>query len=175
MTAEADIIAINDGGSNTAAEARAALTSVLARADAFPTFSGVSVYRTTDQLNFTSGADTAIAWDAEKYDTDTYHDNSTNPSRLTVPADGKYLLTVHLGWMNATSGDTVYSSWKVDGGSAVRMLRDDSMSGGNFSANTSVVIDLSSGSYVEVFGLINGSSTTDLRAIYSYAMLTRVG
>lgn len=37
---------------------------------------------------------TAVAWDQEDYDTDAFHDNVTNNSRLTVPTakGGKYLI-----------------------------------------------------------------------------------
>lgn len=48
MSAESDIAAINDGGANTAAEVRTALTSVLARAPISPTFTGAY----TDQDSF---------------------------------------------------------------------------------------------------------------------------
>jgi hypothetical protein len=36
----------------------------------------------------------AITWDQEAYDTDNYHDNSTNPSRITIPSacDQKYVI-----------------------------------------------------------------------------------
>ena len=36
-----------------------------------------------------------IDLDNETYDTDTYHDNSTNPSRITIPSDGKYRFTAN--------------------------------------------------------------------------------
>lgn len=46
---------------------------------------------------------TAIAWDAEDFDTDAIHDNVTNNTRLTVPMAGKYLITANVSFaFNAT-------------------------------------------------------------------------
>ena len=45
-------------------------------------------------LNYTGGTD--IAWNAEDYDTDSMHDNSTNNARITVTTAGVYLLTMSI-------------------------------------------------------------------------------
>lgn len=54
-------------------------------------FSGALVKKAADQAaaNYSAGA--MVPWTAEEYDTDAYHDNVTNNSRLTVPATGKYI------------------------------------------------------------------------------------
>ena len=50
-------------------------------------FSGARVYRTTAQTAIgASDTLTAVAFTAEEFDTDAYHDNATNNSRLTVNA-----------------------------------------------------------------------------------------
>lgn len=54
-----------------------------------PAFSGARVKRATN-FSVPSATNTAIQFDAENYDTDSYHDNVTNPSRLTVPSNGFY-------------------------------------------------------------------------------------
>ena len=36
----------------------------------------------------------AISWDVENYDTDSYHESITNPTRITIPTTGWYLLSV---------------------------------------------------------------------------------
>lgn len=50
-------------------------------------FRGCQVHQITSDFsgNFTTA--TAITWNAESYDTDAIHDNVTNPSRLSAPAD----------------------------------------------------------------------------------------
>lgn len=50
----------------------------------YTSFRGALVRSTANQ-SLTSGIHTAIAFDAEEYDTDTIHDNATNNTRLTVP------------------------------------------------------------------------------------------
>lgn len=103
MSAETDIAAIEDGGKNTAAEVRAALTSVLGRTGGYPTFSGTRVSLASD-ASIAHSSNVTVDWTSEVFDTDTYHDNSTNPSRLTVPATGYYVSTGGLVWDTNTSG-----------------------------------------------------------------------
>src|SRR3990167_8352624 len=67
------------------------------------TASGASVYRSTAQ-SITSATQTALSWDAELYDTDSYHEGVTTPSRLTVPAAGKYRITSKIEWAPSTTG-----------------------------------------------------------------------
>jgi hypothetical protein len=58
------------------------------------TFVGVSAFKSGTQ-SLTSGAFTAITFDSEDYDSDSFHSTVTNTSRLTIPSgkDGKYLVT----------------------------------------------------------------------------------
>ena len=46
----------------------------------------------------------AISWDVENYDTDSYHESITNPTRITIPTTGWYLLSAMIPWAtNATN------------------------------------------------------------------------
>lgn len=58
-------------------------------------FSGARVKKAADQTaaNYTTA--TAVAFDAEDFDTDGFHDNATNNTRLTIPA-GKGIRYVEL-------------------------------------------------------------------------------
>jgi len=56
------------------------------------TFSGASVYFSST-LTLTANTEVVIGFNNENYDTNTYHDNSTNNSRLTVPSTGYYLVS----------------------------------------------------------------------------------
>jgi hypothetical protein len=66
------------------------------------TYAGVSVQKTAQQ-SLSSGTFTLVSWDVENFDTDAFHDNSTNNSRITIPSGkgGKYLLS---GGLRFTSG-----------------------------------------------------------------------
>jgi hypothetical protein len=66
------------------------------------TYVGVSVQKTAQQ-SLSSGTFTLVSWDVENFDTDAFHDNSTNNSRITIPSGkgGKYLLS---GGLRFTSG-----------------------------------------------------------------------
>ena len=62
------------------------------------------VYLTGNQ-SINDSSVTAIAWNGEEYDTNALHDNSTNPSRITIPAGqgGTYVLACQLSYAaNAT-------------------------------------------------------------------------
>ena len=58
------------------------------------TFAGCSLKKTVSTQNINNATWTAITWDGENYDTDAYHNTSTNTSRITIPAGkaGKYLI-----------------------------------------------------------------------------------
>lgn len=69
------------------------------------THAGVKVTRTA-AYNLANAAFTAVPWDTETWDTDGYHDTSTNTERLTVPAGkaGKYQVSAGVG--SAVAGAT---------------------------------------------------------------------
>jgi hypothetical protein len=64
---------------------------------------GVGLTKSASQ-SISNGTYTAVSWDGEGWDTDTFHDNSTNNSRVTIPTgkNGKYLVTVNINY--AASG-----------------------------------------------------------------------
>jgi hypothetical protein len=69
------------------------------------TFSGASVYNTTDQAVANATTKT-INYNSEEYDTDAYHDTSTNTNRLTIPSGktGYFLLAWNVAWANNSTG-----------------------------------------------------------------------
>ena len=85
-----DIMYIVDDPGGSAASQKVTLTNIKA-ALGFPTFSGAALTKSAVQA-VDSASETAITFDGEVYDTDSYHDNSTNPSRFTAPVTGYYLV-----------------------------------------------------------------------------------
>ena len=60
-----------------------------------PTFVGASLYDTNATQSISNNTSTLITWDSENFDTSSFHDTSSNTSRITIPAGkaGKYLFT----------------------------------------------------------------------------------
>lgn len=74
--------------------------------------SGARVTRSADQ-SVGDNTLTAISFTAENYDTDGYHDNSSNPTRLTIPTAGLYSFKAS-GYANINTGD-VDCQFRVNG------------------------------------------------------------
>jgi len=72
-------------------------------APAAPAFNGAQVKKSVAQSTGAGGV-TTITFDQENYDTNSYHDNVTNNSRLTVPTTGYYRFTINTGMGNYPVG-----------------------------------------------------------------------
>jgi hypothetical protein len=70
-----------------------------------PTFVGCALTKTAVQSTANNTL-TTMTWDSENFDTDGFHDNVTNNSRITIPSGkaGKYLFTSIINWNNSASG-----------------------------------------------------------------------
>lgn len=117
----------------------------------------VRAYRTTDTANLTPSTATAIALNAEDYDTHAFHDNSTNPSRFTIPAGmtGLYQVRAQLSFGGDSTGNRTAEIRK--GGSTVLDLRRVNPVQ---SQTTGAVVEwtgqLKSGEYIEVYATTTG-------------------
>jgi hypothetical protein len=70
-----------------------------------PSFVGCALTKTGVQST-SNNTLTTMTWDSENFDTDGFHDNATNNSRITIPAGkgGKYLFTGIINWNSNASG-----------------------------------------------------------------------
>lgn len=59
-----------------------------------PALAGCKVTLAAD-FNIPDATDTAVVWDTEAFDTASMHSAGTNPSRITIPEDGTYLVGFH--------------------------------------------------------------------------------
>jgi len=66
-----------------------------------PTEKNVAV-RVTHSVNqsISTGTNTIVAFDTERWDTDSIHDNVTNNSRLTAVTAGKYVISTNIQWQD---------------------------------------------------------------------------
>ena len=136
-------------------------------------YSGAGVKRITSNQTITGNTETVVEFNGEDWDTSTYHDNSTNPSRLTVPAAGKYHVSGHV-YLELLDGEQVLVKLLVDGTTARWLFRDNTDGdGGDIVVGFSETVDLTSSQYVEiaVFQLTNNFAVTADR---THVQITRL-
>jgi hypothetical protein len=132
-------------------------------------FSGVKAYRTTNQT-ITTATSENIEFTAEEYDTDSYHDNSTNPERLVAPYDGHYLIQSSIRFevdTNSKPSLYVYKNGTTDRVAATDLEIDDFVSGGYTTLQISVTVQLVAGDYVLVRVLNPAGTDKDVLAAQS--------
>jgi len=120
----------------------------------------VGVFRASPQT-IPNAALTAIEWTSEDFDEFGLHDNVTNPSRLAVPQDGKYLIAALVGWATA---DCVRALYVRANGTDTYATKNSNHSGA-LGQSLSVVRPLTAGDYIEI--LVFQSSGGDLYIVAS--------
>jgi hypothetical protein len=114
------------------------------------TYVGASVYMSAAQ-SIANNSFVTLNFNAENFDTNAFHDNSTNNSRLTVPAGkaGKYIVTLQAS-MDANTAGTRYAYIKLNGSTVVGRVQLSPTTAGNAWYVTVVaVLDLIATDYVE--------------------------
>lgn len=124
--------------------------------------------------SLSNATETAITFNGETWDTDGFHDNVTNNSRITIPTGkaGKYTLTGHVA-LAALSG-LVYALVKKNGSvwNYPETRNSTTVGGGGTSFTFSILMDLAVGDYVELFvyqgggGSFNCNTATTLGINY---------
>lgn len=78
-----------------------------------PTYVGCRLTKSADQT-ISNATNTAISFNGEDFDTDGFHDNATNNSRITIPSGkgGKYLFTVSGYWADNATGTRTVALYK---------------------------------------------------------------
>ena len=138
------------------------------------TFVGCSLYKTSNQT-ISNATNTAISFQAENFDTDTFHDNSTNNTRITIPAGkgGKYLITGSIAWSTGAN-ERVAMIYK-NGTIVNYMAQEYPANLGGFYHPFNYVISLVATDYIELFcnqgsggnlSVFNGVDSTTFSATY---------
>lgn len=110
---------------------------------------GARVQRAATQ-SIANNTFTAVTFGTEEYDSGSYHDTSTNTSRLTVPVAGKYLITGSIEYAANATGVRA-AGIRMDGSTYIASQSTASL--GSVLAttvNVSVVRDLAANAYVEL-------------------------
>jgi hypothetical protein len=156
-------VAVGTNGQVLTADSTAATGVAWATAASGSTFSGVFCYRNST-YSTTTGAGVIVPFDTERFDTNGYHDNSTNNSRLTVPSgkEGKYWISFAASWAANTNGDRAVSIRK--NGSTylcTANIRASTASSGT-TAYAQTILDLAVGDYVEMDAFQGSNGNLDL-------------
>ncbi len=129
-------------------------------------FVGCKVYKSTSQTVSAISTYTALTWDAESFDTNGFHDNATNNSRITIPTGkgGKYLFNFTAG---VSTSQVKRIGWYKNGSRIeIGITTSPNYTGGT---TLSLTENLTAGDYIEVF-VWNDSSTI----YYSTADFTQI-
>lgn len=127
-------------------------------------FSGVHV-TTTSAQTLTNATSTALEFDSEVFDTDTYHDNVTNNTRLTAPTTGYYQAT---GAARFSASDVGARNLEIrvngtDRYSAVSLSPNEDGTNSS-SAVTFATLYLQAGDYVELMATQTSGGNLDTLA-----------
>lgn len=115
------------------------------------TYVGAQVTNTSAQ-SISNGTYTAINFQSEVFDTDGFHDNSTNNTRLTIPAGkgGKYLITGQANFASNSSGFRAIAIMKNGGASQIAYANANPISGSSFTFEFSCVVSAVATDYYEM-------------------------
>jgi hypothetical protein len=116
------------------------------------TFVGCDLRKSANQ-SISNNTSTAISFDVENYDSDGFHDNATNNTRITIPSGkaGKYLFTFTVRFAGNTTNrrDLLF---RINGSDSGNLMRTQVLSDGGLALiyNASVHLNLSVADYVEM-------------------------
>ena len=122
-------------------------------APAAASFVGCSLTKSANQ-SLSNNTSTAITFDGEKFDTDSFHDNSTNTSRVTIPSGkgGYYLITGNLKFTSSTGG-VRRADLKKNGTLIQLYFLQYPNTGSDWTGSSFASIEnLAVGDYIELFG-----------------------
>lgn len=137
------------------------------------TFKGAKVYLSSS-VTINNASETLLSWNAEEYDTDSMHDNSTNPSRITINTAGKYQIHSSINFLPAASGrrySEFYKNGSVLNGGLTQLITTGAS--GTTTLHGQLTVDLSASDYLEVKvyqdsggGVDIGGGNSDSRCIF---------
>ena len=129
-----------------------------------PVFSGAMVALSSD-ASIANSSNTAIDWDTETYDTDSYFNAGVNPSRYTIPIGvSRIILTAQIRWDTNTTGGREILFYK-NGSSAYagRGFNHSDAASTLLMTLISPPLDVTAGDYFELVVWQNSGSSRDVK------------
>lgn len=124
------------------------------------------VYKAAAQ-SLTSGSDTAIQFDSERWDTDSMHDTVTNNTRITIQTAGIYVVTGHAVFAaNATGVRALYI--RLNGSTRIAQQALSSASAGDTALSVTTVYEFSAADYVELMAVQTSGGALNVTAVGNY-------
>lgn len=137
--------------------------------------------RRTTNLTVTTSSTTAIPFTAEDWDSDAFHDNSTNPSRITIPTgyQGKYEVNAGIAFASNSTGRRTLIV-RLNGSTSIVRDNRAAPASGDASITVATKLSLSAGDYIEVLayheaGVDLALDVTTLGAAAAWCTLERIG
>ena len=136
----------------------------------------VRVGKSADQA-IANSTSTVVSWNQESFDVGGLHDNSTNNSRLTIPADeaGVYMVGVSIPWDASTTGYR-QADLKKNGTTAELSIVATNTTGAVFTVQSIVypLQTLVATDYLEIEVVQNSSGSLDIKATRAAFWLLRI-
>ena len=126
------------------------------------TFVGAQIYDSNATTSISNNTSTAITFNSEVLDTNTFHSTSSNTSRMTIPAGkaGKYLVVGSVIFQNAANGTRRFDIFKNGSSYARTQNFGDASEQGWVTINTTM--DLAVADYVELYVFQNSGGSLSI-------------
>lgn len=126
-------------------------------------FSGVSLTKSATQGAITT--ETAITFDGEDFDTDTFHESVTNPSRITFLAAGKVMVGGSVEVINLDDGKYIILSLRKNGATVIHgRARDSGSIDTTRGLQFSKLVSVAANDYIELTLSSNDPAGVTVRA-----------
>jgi hypothetical protein len=128
-----------------------------------PTFIGCDLRKTANQ-SLSNNTNTAVTFDVENLDTNGFHDNSTNNSRITIPTGlgGKYLFNLTGRFAINSSGMRNIAIDINGSGGTGNLVRVPGWNGLSI-ISASLILNLAAGDYVQFIAYQDSGGALDLQ------------
>jgi hypothetical protein len=135
-----------------------------APAPATPSFVGCLLTKTADQ-SISNATITKVTFDSEVFDTDGFHDNSSNNTRITIPTGkgGKYQFNFQHRWGSNNAG-VRWAGLYINNVEGATQTRLPFASGNSLIYTGSFLLDLVATDYVELFAYQDCGTSINLEA-----------